>query len=235
MLDEAGVDIGLVSAHTGGEWSIDYEYVAEMVAQAPDRLRGQAGIDPRDIVGGVRRLVHAVRDLGFVGAHSYPHWFGLRPDDRAYYPFYATCVELDVPIQMQIGKAWQTTLRSVGMPDAVDQVAIDFPGLRIVCLHTGYPWERELIAVASKQPNVFIGADSIYPGDWSPDLIAYLTNVSPQEVMAGREKVVFGSNYPALSGSPDIPELIRTIEALGLDAITIDHLLSANARRIYRL
>ncbi|MHB1469084.1 MAG: amidohydrolase family protein [Solirubrobacteraceae bacterium] len=235
MFDQAGVEVGLLCAHTGGEWSIDYEYVAELVSQAPDRLRGQAGIDPRDIAGGVRRLEQAIRDLGFVGAHSYPHWFGLRPDDRAYYPFYSKCVELEVPVQMQIGKAWQTTLRSVGLPDAVDQVAIDFPELRIVCLHTGYPWERELIAVASKQPNVYIGADSIFPGDWSPDLVAYMCNASPQEVMAGREKVLFGSNYPALSGSPDIPALVETIDGLGLDEATMTHLMGANARRVYRL
>ena len=96
-------------------------------------------------------------------------------------------------------------------------------------------WERELIAVASKQPNVYIGADSIFPGDWSPDLVAYMCNTSPQEVMAGREKVLFGSNYPALSGSPDIPALVETIDGLGLDEATMTHLMGANARRVYRL
>lgn len=235
MMDQAGIEIALICAHTGGEWSIDYEYVAGLVEQAPDRLRGQAGIDPRDIVGGVARLESSVRELGFVGAHSYPHWFGLPPDHRSFYPFYAKCVELDVPVQIQIGKAWQSTLRSVGHPDTVDQIAIDFPELKIVCLHTGYPWERELIAVASKQPNVFIGADSIHPDDWSPDLIAYMSNVSPQEVLAGRTKVLFGSNYPALSGCPTVPELLETIRGMGLDEETLDHLLTDNARRIYRL
>lgn len=56
---------------------------------------------------GKTRLERAVRELGFVGAHSYPHWFGLRPDDRACYPFYAKCLEPDVPIQVQAGMRFQ--------------------------------------------------------------------------------------------------------------------------------
>jgi uncharacterized protein len=235
MMDRAGVEVSLIAAHNGAGWGIDYEYVAGLVEQGGGRLRGMAGLDPRDIVGGVARLEHSVRDLGFVGVHSYPHWYGLPPDDRSYYPFYAKCVELDIPVQMQIGKAWQTTLRSVGHPDCVDQIAIDFPDLKIICLHTGYPWERELIAVASKQPNVYIGADALHPADWSPDLVAFMSNASPQEVMEGRGKVVFGSNYPALSGCPDVPELIETIRGMGLDEATLEALLSTNARGIYRL
>jgi hypothetical protein len=107
LMDEAGVERVLVSAHTGGEWAVPYELVVDLVQGRPDRFLGQAGIDPRDVMAGVQRLERAIRDYGFVGAHSYPHWFGLSPDDRLYYPFYAKCCELDVLVQIQVGKAWQ--------------------------------------------------------------------------------------------------------------------------------
>jgi uncharacterized protein len=176
-----------------------------------------------------------VRELGFIGAHSYPHWFGLPPDHRRYYPFYAKCVELDVPIQIQIGKAWQTALYNVGHPAAIDTVAADFPQLRVVCIHTGYPWERELVAIASKHPNVYIGADALHPRDWARELVDYIANASPQSVMAGREKVLFGTNYPALSGAADFAEAVAAVNDLDFDEETKACLFSLNARRVYRL
>jgi predicted TIM-barrel fold metal-dependent hydrolase len=235
LLDAGRIERVLVPAHTGGEWAVAYETVAEMADAYPDRISGQAGIDPRDVSGGIEKLEWAVTELGFVGAHSYPHWFGLPPDHRRYYPFYAKCVELDVPIQIQVGKAWQPRLASVGHPAAIDTVAGDFPDLRIVCIHTGYPWERELVAVASKHPHVYIGADGLHPRDWARELVDYMANASPQAVMAGREKVLFGTNYPALSGAEDFAEAVAAVEDLELDEETRRHLFSLNARRVYRL
>ena len=54
---------------------------------------------------GVRELEHAVKNMGFIGAHFYPHWFELPPDHAKYYPFYTKCCELGVPIQMQVGQS----------------------------------------------------------------------------------------------------------------------------------
>ncbi|MBT6277390.1 MAG: AMP-binding protein, partial [Chromatiales bacterium] len=49
-------------------------------------------------------LENAVKHHGFVSAHLYPHWFGLAPDAAQYYPYYAKCCELDIPIMMQVGQ-----------------------------------------------------------------------------------------------------------------------------------
>ena len=40
-------------------------------------------------MNGVRQLETAVKEFGFVGAHVYPHWFELPPNNAKYYPFYA--------------------------------------------------------------------------------------------------------------------------------------------------
>ena len=223
-MDEAGVKLGLIPAQDFGISAVEYEQVRGIAAAAPDRLFGLAGIDPRDIAAGVGKLSHAVGELGFVGAHSYPHWFGLAPDDRAYYPFYMKCLELDVPIQIQAGICFQRHKRNVGRADAFDAIAVDFPELRIVAIHTGYPWERELIAAAWKHPNLIIGCDTHHPRTWSRDLVEFIAG-------DGREQVVFGTNYPELG----FAEFIEAIRELGLDNGTLESLLSENARRIYRL
>ena len=235
LMDAGRIERVLVPAHTGGEWAVAYEAVAEMAGAYPDRISGQAGIDPRDVSGGIRKLEWAVTELGFVGAHSYPHWFGLPPDHRRYYPFYAKCVELNVPIQIQVGKAWQPRLPSVGHPAAIDTVAGDFPDLRIVCIHTGYPWERELVAVASKHPHAYTALTGSIretgPVSW---WTTWRTRPRKQS-WRGARRCWFGTNYPALSGAEDFAEAVAAVEDLQLDDETRRHLLSLNARRVYRL
>ena len=117
-MDAAGIEKALIPAQVAGTWEVAYETVAELCAEAPHRLYGMAGLDPLDIMNGVRKLERGVRELGFVGAHSYPHWLQTPIDGRAFYPLYAKCVELDVPLQVQVGLAFQHTRTTVGFPAA---------------------------------------------------------------------------------------------------------------------
>jgi predicted TIM-barrel fold metal-dependent hydrolase len=226
-MDRAGVDQALVAARAFGLFNVPYQAIHEFVAAYPERLFALAGLDPRHVMNGVQRLDHAVRNLGFVGAHSYPHWFGLSPDDRLYYPFYAKCVELGIPVQIQVGLAWQRHLRSVGSPQAIETIARDFPELQVVAIHTGYPWERELVAVAEKHSNVYLGADTRDPRLWAPEIIAFLKG-------AGHSRVMFGTDYPGgFLASPE--ESLRAVETLQLDDGTKARLLCLNTRELYRL
>ncbi len=85
-----------------GSFEISYERVAEICQAHPERFSGLAGVDPTRGMKGLRELEHGVREYGFVGAHLYPHWFELPPDHARYYPIYAKCCELDIPIVMQV-------------------------------------------------------------------------------------------------------------------------------------
>lgn len=223
-MDAAGIEKALIPAQVAGTWQVPYETVAELCAEAPDRLCGLAGLDPHDIVTGVRKLERGVSELGFVGAHSYPHWLQTPIDDKAFYPLYTKCVELDVPVQIQVGLAFQRTRTTVGFPAAIDTVAVDFPELKLVCIHLGYPWERELVAVAWKNANVYIGCDTHPPKTWAPEILEFLQG-------DGREKCMFGTNYPCL----DFSEALAQIDELGLDDETKALLLGKNLRLLYKL
>ncbi len=234
MMDAAGIERAfLIAAKIGqlglsGSWHLPYETVADAVKRHPDRFYGLAGVDPTEGMTGVRALQRAVEELGFIGAHSYPHWFELPPDHARYYPFYAKCVELGIPIQLQVGQSLvydpDRPLRSVGRPITLDAVACDFPELKLIGIHIGIPWVDEMIAMAWKHPNVYIGADAYAPKHWPAQFVRYIDTY-------GQDKVMFGTDFPVLS----FERVRREVDELGLRPEPRRKFLRDNAVRIYGL
>jgi predicted TIM-barrel fold metal-dependent hydrolase len=233
-MDRAGIETAFLIATRAGPvghpscYRIPYELVAKTCAEAPGRLYGLAGIDPLDGMQGVRELEHAVTELGFIGAHFYPHWFEIPPDAAKVYPFYAKCVELDVPIQMQVGQSMNYDKnfprRSVGRPIALDAVACDFPELKLIGIHVGIPWADEMIAMAWKHQNVFIGSDAHTPKYWPPNFTRYIDSY-------GQDKVIFGTDFPVL----DFERTVDEIDALGLRDGSRRKFMRDNVMRLYGL
>lgn len=176
----------------------------------------------------VRELEHGIKDLGFIGAHGYPHWFELPPDHARWYPIYAKCVELDVPIQLQVGQSLvysrSAPKRSVGRPITLDAVACDFPDLKLIGIHVGIPWTEEMIAMAWKHANVFIGSDAHSPKYWPESFVHYINTY-------GQNKVIFGTDFPILGFERTMEE----INDLQLRPGVRQKFLRDNAVRIYKL
>ena len=200
-MDRAGIEHAFLIAPKVGPlgprstWHLPYEVVAEAVRAHPDRFFGIAGVDPTEGMRGLDALRRAVEEHGFIGAHGYPHWFELPPDHARWYPIYAKCCELDIPIQLQVGQSMvyapDYPRRSVGRPITLDAVACDFPELRLIGIHVGIPWHDEMIAMAWKHPNVFIGSDAHAPKYWPQSFVHYADSY-------GRNKVLFGTDFPVL-------------------------------------
>jgi len=233
-MDRAGIQMAFIAASRSGtkghpsNWQLPYEIVADVVRKYPKRFKGLAGIDPTEGMNGVRELEHAIGELGFVGAHVYPHWFEMAPHHRKYYPFYAKCVELDIPIQMQVGHCLlysrERPLRSVGRPITLDTIACDFPELKIIGIHTGWPWVEEMISVAWKHPNVYIGSDAYAPKFWKPEFVRFIDSW-------GQDKVLFGTDFPII----DFERATREINELGLKEDSKQKLLWKNTAHVYGL
>jgi predicted TIM-barrel fold metal-dependent hydrolase len=233
-MDRAGIDRSLLVAVRAGDlrmkgsFEIPYARVHEVCQKNPDRFSGLAGVDPYRGMQGLRELEHAVKHYGFVGAHLYPHWFGLAPDHAKYYPYYAKCCELDIPIMMQVGHnlIYQRDRRlpSVGRPICLDQVAIDFPELRLLGIHIGIPWTDEMISMAWKHENIFIGVDAYAPKHWPQQLVHYLNTY-------GRHKVLFGTDWPVI----DPERAVAEIDSLDLRPESKAMLMRDNALRVFRL
>ncbi len=234
-MDNAGIEKSfLIASKVGSKYEgymdqTPYEDVAEAVNKYPDRFHGLAGLDPWEGMEGVRALEHAVKELGFIGAHLYPHWFRMEPDHRKYYPFYAKCIELDIPIQMQVGHCLiylndRPPFQSVGRPILLDTIACDLPELKLIGIHTGYPWVEEMISVAWKHPNVYIGSDAYAPRYWKPEFVHFINSW-------GQDKVLFGTDF----GLIDNERAIREVEELNLKPDAKRKFLRENAQRVYKL
>ena len=234
IMDAAGIDKSLLIAVRAGDirmrgsFEVPYEEVAAVCRRHPERYFGLAGVDPYRGMEQLAELEHAVNELGFVGAHLYPHWMELAPDHAKYYPIYAKCCELDIPIMMQVGQnlvySRERRLPSVGRPICLDQVAIDFPELRLIGIHIGVPWTGEMIAMAWKHDNVFIGTDAYAPKHWPAEFVHYMNTY-------GREKVLFGTDWPVIHPQRAVDE----IAALELRDESRDLVMRGNAERVFRL
>ena len=211
-----------------GSFEIPYTRVADICQRYPDRFSGLAGVDPTRGMEGLRDLEYAVKEYGFVGAHLYPHWFGLPPDHARYYPIYAKCCELEIPLMMQVGHCLryqrERVLPSVGRPITLDQIAIDFPELVLIGIHLGYPWTEEMISVAWKHENVYIGSDAYAPRHWPESFVHFINTW-------GKDKVLFGTDWPVI----DPERAITEIEALELRPESKQKFLRDTALRLFRL
>ena len=234
LMDESQIlKAFLIAAKIGqiglpGSYHLPNDVVYEVVKKRPDRFCGLAGIDPTQGMDGVKDFERAIKELKFVGAHVYPHWFELEPDHRKFYPFYAKCVELNVPIQIQVGQSLiyspAAPKRSTGRPISLDTVACDFPDLKIIGIHIGIPWHDEMIAMAWKHPNIFIGCDAHAPKYWPGSFVKFLQSY-------GQDKVIFGTDFPVLTFERARSEILN----LGLKPDVLEKLFKKNVQRVYDL
>ena len=233
-MDRAGIERSLLIAVRAGDinikggFEIPYETVYEICQEYPDRFSGLGGVDPFRGMQGLRELESAVKEYGFVGAHLYPHWCGLPPDHAKYYPYYTKCAELDIPIMMQVGHnlvySRERRLPSVGRPICLDQVAIDFPELKLLGIHIGVPWTDEMISMCWKHENVLTAGDAYAPKYWPESFVHYANSY-------GKEKVLFGTDWPVI----DPERAVKEIDELGFRDDAKQLLMRDNALRVFKL
>jgi uncharacterized protein len=225
-MDAAGINLGLLSAWHGPQGAlISNDEVAGWVKQHPDRFVGIGSVDLGRPMDAVRELRRCVKQLGFKGLRILPWLWNLPPDDRRYYPLYAECCELGIPFCLQVGHTGPLCPSEPGRPiPYLDHVALEFPELVIVGGHIGYPWTAEMIALATKYPNVHIDTSAYKISRYPRELIEYLRG-------HGRRKILFGSNYPMLMPA----ECLKGLDGLELDEETRGLFLAGNARRVFGL
>ncbi len=200
-MDAAGVEkIALLAQDMSRIWQskITNGFVARMVRRFPDRLIGIAAAEPLDSQDrfNARELdafVEAVRDLGLKGLLLTPPYGHYAANDRRSYPFYQKAVELGVPVYFhqsaQKGPSVLAPLR-FAQPAIIDDIAIDFPELRINVEHMGYPWTQELLALMAHAPNVYSDVSALVE---RPTVLAW--NLVMAKEYGVIDRVMYGSDY----------------------------------------
>lgn len=204
---------------------ITNDEVAAAAKARPRQVVGIASVNIMNPMEAVRELRRCVKSFGFKGLRVLPWLWGIPPDDRRYYPLYAECIELDITFCLQVGHAGPMRPSEPGRPmPYLDNVAHEFPELRIVGGHIGFPWVNEMISMMMKHPNVYVDTSAYKASRFPPELVNYMRG-------AGRNKVLFGTNFPMLTPM----ECMRDLEDLALSPETLAAYCSGNAKRAFQL
>ena len=225
-MDRAGIQTVMLSAwHRPGGWVFSNDDVAEILRAFPGRFEGVAAVNLENPVEAVRELDRAVRELGFKALRVIPWLWNRPPNDNLYYPLYVKCIELDIPFCTQVGHTGPLKPSETGRPiPYIDEIALTFPELRIVGGHIGYPWTDEMIALAWKHENVYIDTSAYLPRYYPMQLIHFMQTY-------GKEKVLFGTNFPQLS----FEKCVEHARKLGLPEEVEAKFFRENARRVFKL
>lgn len=164
------------------------EPIGEATRISGGRIMGAASYDPFRISESLAAIEDAVRkhDINYVWFH--PLSYGLPPNDRRFYPLYAKCVERNIAVGFQVGHSAEVLPSDCGRPMLADDVAIEFPDLRINLSHTGWPWVDEWCSMLWRHPNVYGDISGYFPRGLDDRLIKFMDS------SRGRDKVMFGTN-----------------------------------------
>ncbi len=189
-----GKDYGLVGDARND--NLADEDTAAFVQAHPDRFIGFTAAHPdRDIAVNVERLERAVKDFGLRGVKLNPA-SGFYPNDERLYPVYEKATELGIPVVIHMGikPPSEGSRLKYCHPIYIDDIAVDFPELKLVVAHAAYPWVEDLVMAALYAPNVSVDISTL---NQIEDALGYPVLLPALETLArslGPGRILFGSD-----------------------------------------
>ena len=183
-----------------GQARVPNEEIAAVAAANADVLIPFASIDPHKGRRGVDEARRLIAEHGVRGFKFHPNVQGFFPNDRLAYPLYEAIEEAGLPALFHTGHSGVGSGLPGGggirlkysNPMYVDDVAVDFPDLKIVLAHPSFPWQDEAISIALHKPQVYIDLSGWSPKYFPPQLVHYANTLL-------RERVLFGTDYPFIT------------------------------------
>ena len=193
----------------------------------PDRFIFEMGVNPNLGMEEVRRIrrwkkAHGIRAVGVFPA-------GVNPqcpiNDKRMYPIYATCVEEDLPIFVNVGVPGPRIPGACQHVEMVDEVCWFFPELKFVMRHGGEPWEALAVKLMLKYPNLFYSTSAFSPKYYSKDVINFMNT-------RGSDKVMYAGYFPM---GLSLDKIFSEMKALPLREEVWPKFLYQNAARLHGL
>jgi predicted TIM-barrel fold metal-dependent hydrolase len=197
-----------------GDQVAGYRWTLDAVQHHPDRFGLSVRVDAEQGMRAVRHLEHMVRNDGARALRIVPYRDGKRASHRSYFPLYAKCIELDIPVTITVGMPLVQRRGIVQNPKHLDKVCSFFPELVVVSAHGGAPWTNLLVHhMISAYP----------PSRYPPELVAFAnTN-------RGRKKMLYASDYPLLT----FDRVRRELPGCGIRDDALPLFLGKNALRLF--
>ena len=219
-MDEAGVDVTFALREpmmdvTGGVAPMSTNgFILKQIAPYPDRMYLECNVGPilrRGVEHAVWELEYLVKERGAKLCKVYQPEDSAPLNDRAMYPFYEKAQELGVPLTIHTGMAYvvpQPTRYT--LPILLDDICLDFPHLKIIAYHAGWPYSEELFGLAGKHKNLYISSSGII--GWmarAPHRGYHLVGQALE--WAGPNKIVLGLDMP-FTEMKRVVDWVRTLQ-----------------------
>ena len=137
-------------------------------------------------------LAHSVKTLGLRGVKYGPIYNRIPLSDHRMAAVYRYCVQNDLPLTLHMGTTYPRDCPiELGRPGPVEEIALQFPDLKIIMAHVGHPWFEECIVIARKQPNVYTDVSALHYRPWQ----YYNILITAQEYRTA-DKLYFGTDFP---------------------------------------
>jgi predicted TIM-barrel fold metal-dependent hydrolase len=198
------------------------EKVLAYAKEHPDRFALGAQLDPRRPMDAVRALERFVGDHGAVLARITPFVIDTPPNAPVYYPVYAKCVELSIPITINTGIPGPPAPGECQHPMHLDRVCLHFPDLVLVMAHGADPWWGEASRLMIKYRNLYLMTSAYLAKYLPPDFVHFMNT-------RGSHKVMFASDHPALP----MERAVEEARKLELRAGVKEKFLYENAQRVF--
>ncbi len=157
----------------------------------PDRFFASYGANPNNGMNEVRTIKRLHAECGLKAVTGFPA--GLCPqvpiNDKRYYPIYATCVELDIPICITVGVPGPRIPMGPQKVEFIDEVCWFFPELKFVMRHGAEPWVDLAVKLMLKYPNLYYSTSAFAPKHY-PKAILHYANTR------GADKIMYAGYYP---------------------------------------
>ena len=209
----------------------NYE-IADIAAANADICIPFASIDPRKGRMGAREARDLVENHGVRGFKFHSIMQDINPADRSAYPIYEVIAEHRLPAIFHTGHSGMGTgMRGGGgvrlkwgQPMLVDDVAVDFPDMKIILAHPSWPWVDESLSMALHKENVFIDLSGWSPKYFAPQIIQYANTQL-------RHKMLFGSDFPLIHPA----KWIEAAKGVGFKDDVMPGIMKDNAARLLGL
>jgi predicted TIM-barrel fold metal-dependent hydrolase len=161
------------------------------IEEHPDRFFASYEVNPNLGMKGVRHLVQAHEEFGIKAATAFPA--GMTPqvpiNDKRFYPIYAKCIELDIPICITTGVPGPRVPMLCQKTELLDEVCWFFPELKVVMRHGAEPWDELAVKLMLKWPNLYYSTSAFAPKYYPQSIIDYANS-------RGGEKVMYAGYFP---------------------------------------
>jgi predicted TIM-barrel fold metal-dependent hydrolase len=222
-MDECKVDVGVLAAGLSAD---NTETLLDTAAEHPDRFRVALTVDRPD------RPVRQCTRLRALSAHPSVALVRVTPlvhqyplNDRLYYPVYAVCAELELPVSINVGVPGPQVRSACQHPQLLEDVLIDFKGLTVIGAHMGHPYEALLMQYMLKWPDLYLSNSAYLAKYMDPALVSFMNS------SRGLGRVLFGSDHPFLP----MERAVAAARDLPLTDAAADAFLGGTAARLLRL